>query len=430
MRLRVSNVGRMGRADIAIDGITVIAGENNTGKSTMGKALWCMFNGYHDLHARADEERVSRLARIVTRRVSPRLTLSNAMQRLGIEDLLISFVDNGDVSENAAHKLIVEIISLLRERYADMNVDESEFPTAVDEIVSAMSADDAKILEYFLESRFSNEFFGQARSLYSNTAGEVGLTIQSAEASVRLDDDGIVVTGSTFDLHAEAVYFDDPFVLDDIDAIRRQTYHGTSRAVQGTTHRSHLQHLLLRPFGTANALESIEASNRLDAIYERLAKVCDGEVIAAGPQRSRLFFEPRGINDTLALGNLSSGLKTFVMITILLMNGAIEKNGTIILDEPEIHLHPAWQVELAELVVLLQKEFGLHVLLTCHSPYFIRAIETYAIKYGISDVCHYYFSSVDERGIASLTDASNDMEPIYKALFLPLQELENEQAFL
>ena len=55
--------------------------------------------------------------------------------------------------------------------------------------------------------------------------------------------------------------------------------------MQGTTHRSHLQHLLLRPFGAANALESIEASNRLDAIYDRLAKVCDGEVIAAGPQR-------------------------------------------------------------------------------------------------------------------------------------------------
>ena len=71
---------------------------------------------------------------------------------------------------------------------------------------------------------------------------------------------------------------------------------------------------------------------------------------------------------------------------MLLMNGAIEKNGTIVLDEPEIHLHPTWQAQLAEVIVLLQKEFGLHVLLTSHSPYFIRAIETYSVKHAISDV--------------------------------------------
>ena len=71
---------------------------------------------------------------------------------------------------------------------------------------------------------------------------------------------------------------------------------------------------------------------------------------------------------------------------MLLMNGAIEKNGAIVLDEPEIHLHPAWQAQLAEVIVLLQKEFGLHVLLTSHSPYFIRAIETYSVKYAVSDV--------------------------------------------
>ncbi len=44
MRLQIENFAKIAKADINIDGITVIAGENNTGKSTIGKALYCVFN--------------------------------------------------------------------------------------------------------------------------------------------------------------------------------------------------------------------------------------------------------------------------------------------------------------------------------------------------------------------------------------------------
>lgn len=40
MKLNISNFAKIDNADIIIDGITVIAGENNTGKSTIGKILF------------------------------------------------------------------------------------------------------------------------------------------------------------------------------------------------------------------------------------------------------------------------------------------------------------------------------------------------------------------------------------------------------
>lgn len=42
MRLELENVGKINVANIKLDGITVIAGENNTGKSTIGKMLLCI----------------------------------------------------------------------------------------------------------------------------------------------------------------------------------------------------------------------------------------------------------------------------------------------------------------------------------------------------------------------------------------------------
>lgn len=51
------------------------------------------------------------------------------------------------------------------------------------------------------------------------------------------------------------------------------------------------------------------------------------------------------------------------------------------MDEPETHLHPKWQNLFAEIMLLLVKELGCHVLLTTHSPNFMLALEANMRKY-------------------------------------------------
>jgi len=48
MKLSIRNVGKLKEADVEINGITVIAGENNTGKSTVSKTLFSLFNGFYN----------------------------------------------------------------------------------------------------------------------------------------------------------------------------------------------------------------------------------------------------------------------------------------------------------------------------------------------------------------------------------------------
>ena len=61
MRLEIRNIGKVRHADIAIDGITVIAGENNTGKSTVGKVLFSVFNALSDIDQKISEERLKEI---------------------------------------------------------------------------------------------------------------------------------------------------------------------------------------------------------------------------------------------------------------------------------------------------------------------------------------------------------------------------------
>ena len=165
----------------------------------------------------------------------------------------------------------------------------------------------------------------------------------------------------------------------------------------------------------------------LNSIYEKISSVCSGDVIRS--KRSVTGYQRKGSDKVLNVRNLSTGLKTFVILKMLLTSGVIERNGTIILDEPEIHLHPEWQLLFAELIVLIQKEFGVHVLLNTHSPYFLNAIEVYTVKYGVDDKCKYYlaFSKDDISNIEEVTD---NIEAIYSKLARPLQDLENERGQL
>ena len=124
------------------------------------------------------------------------------------------------------------------------------------------------------------------------------------------------------------------------------------------------------------------------------------------------------------MSNLSTGLKTFVIIKRLIENDSITTGTVLILDEPEIHLHPEWQLIFAELLVLLQKQFDLTLLINTHSPYFLSAVEVYAKRHEVEDRCSYYLAQLRDGG-AVFEDVTINTEKIYKKLALPFQKLEN-----
>ena len=45
MKIKLQNIGIIEEADINIDGITLIAGQNDSGKSTVGKVLYALIRG-------------------------------------------------------------------------------------------------------------------------------------------------------------------------------------------------------------------------------------------------------------------------------------------------------------------------------------------------------------------------------------------------
>ena len=55
MKIVINNVGIINYADIQIDGITIITGKNDTGKSTVSKCLYAMWNCFSKMDIKVNE---------------------------------------------------------------------------------------------------------------------------------------------------------------------------------------------------------------------------------------------------------------------------------------------------------------------------------------------------------------------------------------
>ncbi len=116
----------------------------------------------------------------------------------------------------------------------------------------------------------------------------------------------------------------------------------------------------------------------------------------------------------LEMSNLSNWNKKFYYFKNTIKKWKINDNGVVILDEPDTFLHPEWQLKFAEVIVLIQKEFGVNILLNTHSPYFLNAIEVYVKKnMGLKKKCKFYLTD-DNEGRTNIKDVTDQTELIYE----------------
>lgn len=416
MKIKISNIGKIKEAEVTINGITVIAGENNTGKSTVGKALYAMFNSFVDVKQRVDEERIGSLRRTLN-------GFANELDSFGFIkfDVKKIAVKLNEGRNELTKEKLAEVLSS-EFNYGNKNLDfnRNVFESTIDKIMRILDITDEYYTRTLTQKIFGEEFKQQINNTLEKEAGYVQLTIKKYVSKVHFDNDIALKVSKSIDIFNKAIYLDDPFVLDrgPVNGVfskifKRNEYYG---------HQDSLCELIYGNQEDYNLVDKIVTDERLQKIMSKMQTACKGNVFFK--DNGELLYQQNNVSVPFKVANLSTGLKSFAILQTLLLNGAIKDGSLIILDEPEIHLHPGWQLLFAELIVMLQKEFNLHILLNTHSPYFLQAIEVFAEKYGIDDKCEYYLSYNDheESFVKSVT---GNLEEIYAKLAKPLQVLEN-----
>ncbi len=331
MELQLKNIGMIKEANVKIDGLTVIAGENDTGKSTLGKALYYGLDIIQRAHNQKD--------------------IQSILISTKIFDVDILFGKNVDFLEDAQINLIIEG-QLINTKLG--------LGTSQNKII-----EESKKIKYipkvtFIETPIVWSFIDTFRNI-SQIGQQVGVEISH------------------------------PYLMNDLSI--------------KLSNRSIQQNITIN-------------------IADKVKKIMKGTF--KKDDRGIFYFEKN--KKRIELINTATGIKSFGILQVLSNNGWLEVNNILVLDEPEVHLHPKWQLEMAKIIVELVKN-GVKIVVNSHSPYMIEAFKRYSEVEKIEDKTNFYLA---EDGYIKQIEKSNSqtLVAIYEKLSEPydiFEEMESDR---
>lgn len=428
MRINISGIGRIGNSEIEIKGISVIAGKNFTGKSTVGKALYCMFNAFCNAKTTIRDERINAINRVITHNIPiSRYNLRTARTANRFISKLIDEVEkttiDGESRDNLHGFIADEIQQIIDQQDASRIYDTHDniVNNIVNNIYDSLGVSDNELQKYIIDSYFANEFYGKVNHVDKpDLTGSVSLIIKDKNVSVDISNNKCRSFVDNVGIWHNAIYIDTPFVIDDDQQLFLR--HSSARYSRKMNHRGDLRRRLAKGFSNNTAIEEVIVNKKISDVLSKIHPIVSGEFVE---DRDGLMFKEKSLVKPLPLSIMSAGIKTFLIIKRLLELGGIKEHDVLIFDEPENHLHPAWQLGFAELLVLMQKEFNLTILLATHSPYFLNAIEAYSEKHGIKEERVKFYLAENNGDTSDVRDVTDNVDVIYKQLAEPLRILDD-----
>lgn len=388
MKLILENIGMLQHAEITLHKLCVIAGENDNGKSTVGKIVFCLVKAINRYREDLQE---SKEFWVEEKKEEIYFRLRDALRPTGPEvlDVLRGLRMSSRQRLTAEEQLAAIDESIQRVlAFADFSPEEKQEVLALRDDIQA-TLDQPENIKQSIENALNKVFaseFDASLLLQGATQGR----IQLMENDLTLMD--IVVTNGDVRLAGgvepmalkDATFIDSPLILNNHDVLARsQTLldmdqRRSSRLGQPytTLHTKDLFDKLRTPVLPFDLF----GKDKADLAHE-IQNIINGEI--AYDRNDRDFvFRRRGAS--VSIKNTASGIKVFGLLQILVTNEFVAKNTVLIFDEPENHLHPKWQLKLAQLLLKLV-ENGVYVLVSSHSPYLIEALKRGVDRAGLAD---------------------------------------------
>ncbi len=453
MEIRLNNIGIVRDSTIKLDGLTVITGDNNSGKTTVGKALYSLLDGVIDIRLKNQRDRIAFIKKTLRRTresmeiyrfLSPITRkrefkdypilaefLSTSFYRINLEGLDYEQFSKDlykDLKKIQANDFFSEVLS--KSRYIDSDELENAKELSRVQIAEAI----IRLDKLFIELNKDETLFNYTRDCIDQTL-QVEFSNQIQPIRKKVDDSHIQIYNeniSYFDISIkenriekkenkyfsinpfENVFFiDDPFVLD--GSIPNNTnmeyvedYDSFIDDSRFASHNIKLRNYL-KKIEQISFIEKTVIEEKYTSITEKINAILPGgfEFSEKGD-----FYIDKG--KKLRVSNLATGSKMISILKILLKKGSLNDKTMLILDEPEAHLHPSWQNLFAEMIAILVKELKVTVLLTTHSSNFMLALDAYMRKYELYDVSHFYQTKKTKSGFVDYVCVDDNMDAIYQ----------------
>lgn len=427
-------------ASIVIDGITVLTGVNGCGKSTLSKWLYYVVDSISNYEKIIFNIFISALSKNLSPLSNLQIDIRLRLLRLdSITPKSLSLIrhqlqslkysdENSTLTAQSIYNGAINDFSKLLEQFLlnetskprryrllkSLGIDNND--ASVEELVNQFKSNHERFakkeVNKFMsrkEKRPQSIIFNYIKELYNeDTYPE---NIQITEDGVNILNDSSVNT--LYSLN-NAIYIDTPLSI--------------SEKYSNNPFWNKLQNLMLH--SVANVNKSYSTTNILNKILELL----NGDIKLVNSKMSWIEDELHYVREDgldIPIEKTATGFKTLEYFQRLIENGHLTKDTLLLIDEPEVHLHPQWIVEFAHLLVLLNKYIGTKIIIASHNPDMISAIRYISEKEDVLGAVNFYLAeqSAKNRFMFYYKNIGKDIEPIFASFNIALDRIQQYGKF-
>jgi predicted ATP-dependent endonuclease of OLD family len=426
MRLKLENISMIRYADIKLDGLTIIAGENDTGKSTTGKLIFSLIKAFNRYEQDLNESKTDRLLELAEKNYFQLRKSYNFEEQVEIKEWFHPRAFMRELKKNQENPIefFDDSIHLLEKIDATESINILHF---MQKLYLEDENKDLVIKRALTKALVSEFYFELTPKSNTNLISHVSLSEgvnKIFDISIRNNEVETLALHDDLSLN-DVTYIETPIFLQMYDLIRSTSnlfeMLEDKNKLSRPTIALHIKDLISK---LENAQYSQQSSlfdnDKLNDLLTDISTVVNGSGFSFDKQQRDFYFNKNNGTKFKSV-NTATGLKAFGMIQLLIQANVLNERSLLIIDEPEIHLHPKWQVEYAKLIVMLVKH-DIPILVTSHSPEIIQALTVFGEQFGIKDRIAYYLTESD--GVfANITDVTDDINKIFFKLAEPLHNL-------
>ena len=409
-KVTIQNFGKLTDAVVRIGKFTVFAGPNNTGKSFVSKALYSIFGAANANHLALSLDGPMTALRSAIREIKEREFQSEALTKFAeaVEKLrdLIGNIPYGkgadellaiDDMMSSLLQITHEIDSAYTELYSqlkqwedecdsktpgirDRGYDLDDMTLCVDVLASIKDTEPMEHVRLGVEKQVKKNLLGNFQAtglsyLCRGSDAPAGFFIEGV-GNFGFEGEKIIIKGLSPQGFRAMRRSSEVFYLESPAFWRLQnSLESTVSMLDRLLSREHVH----APKYFYDMLDAIKGNRPqdlscIDLLGHIIAEI--GGRILVDSSTNNLFFSEEGGRDH-PLSRTAAGVTNFGMLGLLLNKQLLDKNSFLFVDEPEAHLHPAWQVAMTKVLIHLA-ERGVNVVIATHSADILKWLQVHA----------------------------------------------------
>ncbi|EAI5465955.1 ATP-binding protein [Campylobacter lari] len=376
MKVKLKNIGMLDEAEFEVGNITLICGENNTGKTYATYSLY----GYLDFM------RIVRENFFVRKRKLYDENLSNDIK--DTQEIKLTYIDIKNKLEDHiknktklySHRILVKVLAGKNEDFAnaefdvDMQISLENVKQAIKQYLEKLNLNNrakAKHIVYDDGIGFSNlnklEFKEYLEIFFDNLLNYIFM--KNFILSVERTGASIFQEELDFIKIAKLEAMQKILKEEDVDLFEFHKKIEEKNQLYPKSVRDNIN--FIRDVKQKSKLESMfkKDKDKYKNILDLLGKVVGGKYKATD---YGILYQPKGSKKFFNIEVASSSARSLLMLYFYILHVA-QKGDILMIDEPELNLHPKNQILLARLLVLLTNA-GIKIFITTHSDYIVREL--------------------------------------------------------